>query len=92
VDGRKGLSGLEGFAAYLHKLAVRRDFAGGGASRTLIGHCAMLARTWGCAALRLDCHPVLRPLYERLAFSYVDTRRVSDDGDVIVVDRLEMSL
>ena len=81
-----------GLAAYLHKLAVRRDFAGRGASQALIGHCAALARTWGCSALRLDCHKVLRPLYERLAFSYVDTRRVSDYGDVIVVDRLEMPL
>jgi GNAT superfamily N-acetyltransferase len=82
-----------GLAAYLHKLAVRRDFAGGGVTRPLIGHCAGLARDWNCSALRLDCHPVLRGLYERHGFRFVDTRRVDQgDGEIIVVDRLEMGL
>ena len=81
-----------GFSAYLHKLAVRRGVAGAGVSRALIAHCAALARSWNCSALRLDCHPMLRPLYERFGFGYVDTRRVLDFGEMIVVDRLELRL
>jgi GNAT superfamily N-acetyltransferase len=81
-----------GFAAYLHKLAVRRAFAGGSVTRALIAHCAELAGRWSCSALRLDCHPVLRPLYERHGFSYVDTRGVREDDDLLVVDRLELLL
>jgi GNAT superfamily N-acetyltransferase len=82
-----------GQAAYLHKLGIRRRFAGGGVTARLVEHCLGLARVWGCAALRLDCHPTLRGLYERLGFSYVDTREVrEDDGQTITVDRLQVWL
>jgi GNAT superfamily N-acetyltransferase len=82
-----------GQAAYLHKLGVRRRFAGGGVTTHLVAHCVGLARRWECAALRLDCHGALRGLYERLGFSYVDTRQVrEDDGQTIIVDRLQLWL
>ena len=47
-------------------LAVRRTHAGRGVSSALIEACRHAARTQGCAKLRLDCHPNLRGLYERL--------------------------
>lgn len=61
---------LKGEAAYLHKLAVRRTHAGRGVSSALIEACRHAARTQGCAKLRLDCHPNLRGLYERLGFTH----------------------
>ncbi|HGF1304736.1 TPA: GNAT family N-acetyltransferase [Klebsiella quasipneumoniae subsp. similipneumoniae] len=64
---------LKGEAAYLHKLAVRRTHAGRGVSSALIEACRHAARTQGCAKLRLDCHPNLRGLYERLGFTHVGT-------------------
>ncbi|HEY2751476.1 GNAT family N-acetyltransferase [Phenylobacterium sp.] len=82
-----------GFAAYIHKLAVRRAFAGGQVTRSLVEHCLTLARAWGCKALRLDCHPVLNPVYRRLEFNYVDTRNVAlADGRTLLVDRFEIRL
>ncbi|WP_354001569.1 GNAT family N-acetyltransferase [Escherichia coli] len=66
---------LKGEAAYLHKLAVRRTHAGRGVSSALIEACRHAARTQGCAKLRLDCHPNLRGLYERLGFTHVDRTR-----------------
>jgi GNAT superfamily N-acetyltransferase len=82
-----------GFAAYIHKLAVRRTFAGGRVTSRLVEHCRSLAHEWRCKALRLDCHPILHPVYRRLGFSYVDTRDVGlADGRTLLVDRFEIRL
>ncbi len=82
-----------GFAAYIHKLAVRRSFAGGWVTQRLVDHGLDLARAWGCQALRLDCHPILHAVYERLGFTYVDTRNVGvADRRILVVDRFEIRL
>ncbi|MCA6282276.1 MAG: GNAT family N-acetyltransferase [Phenylobacterium sp.] len=80
-----------GFAAYLHKLAVRRTHAGGTVTPRLVKRCSSLARAWGCSMLRLDCHPNLRSLYERLGFSYVDTSFPRPDN-AFVVDQLQLQL
>jgi GNAT superfamily N-acetyltransferase len=80
-----------GLAAYLHKLAVRRTYAGGLVTPSLIERCGDIARDWDCSMLRLDCHPNLRGVYEGLGFSYVD--RYNPRGDMtFVVDRLQMRL
>jgi GNAT superfamily N-acetyltransferase len=82
-----------GEAAYLHKLAVRRAFAGRAVTPALVEACGGLARSWGRRALRLDCHPLLRGIYGGLGFTYVDTQDVAaDDGSILIVDRLQMSL
>ncbi|MDP3659916.1 GNAT family N-acetyltransferase [Phenylobacterium sp.] len=82
-----------GEAGYLHRLCVRRSFAGARVTPLLVDWCVRAARAWRCKALRLDCHPNLRGLYERLGFTYVDTRTIQTRGArTIVVDRLQISL
>lgn len=60
-------------AAYIHRLAVRRRYAGRGVSTALLqwalAHTAALGRRW----LRLDCdaaRPRLRAIYEQCGFRY----------------------
>ncbi|EDY8519196.1 GNAT family N-acetyltransferase, partial [Salmonella enterica] len=49
------------------------------------------ARTQGCAKLRLDCHPNLRGLYERLGFTHVDTFNPGWDP-TFIAERLELEI
>jgi GNAT superfamily N-acetyltransferase len=65
--------------AYIHRLAVRRRFAGGVLSSVLLNwaveRTAMLKRNF----LRLDCdaaRPSLRAVYERFGFRYHSDRQV----------------
>lgn len=64
----------DGAAGYLHRLAVRRAWAGGRASMPLIAFAAAEARARGKSFLRLDCAPLarLRAVYERADFGFVD--------------------
>ena len=61
-----------GEAAYIHKLAVRRAFAGLGAPTALVNYAATLALTQGRWRLRLDCDVPLAGFYEKLGFRKVD--------------------
>jgi GNAT superfamily N-acetyltransferase len=61
-----------GEAAYVHKLAVRRAYAGTGVPAALMDHAEGLARAQDRHILRLDCHPDLAHFYERLGFQRVD--------------------
>jgi GNAT superfamily N-acetyltransferase len=61
-----------GEALYLHKLAVRRAFAGTGAPAALMDHAAGLARARDRGLLRLDCDPPLSRFYQGLGFRPVD--------------------
>jgi len=61
-----------GEAAYLHRLAVRRAFAGGRVTPEIVAWCAQIARGWGCRALKLDCHPHISGIYLRLGFTRLD--------------------
>jgi GNAT superfamily N-acetyltransferase len=82
-----------GAAAYLHKLAVRRAFAGGGVTGAIFGFCAQAARAWGCPALKLDCDPTLGRVYVRAGFRRVDQRTITPAGRApFVVDRFAMPL
>jgi GNAT superfamily N-acetyltransferase len=82
-----------GQAGYLHKLAIRRGYAGGRVTSALIEWCAARALGWGCQMLKLDCDHALRPLYERLGFSFVDQRRIEPEGRPgFVVDRFQKRL
>jgi GNAT superfamily N-acetyltransferase len=66
-------------AAYIHRLAVRRPYAGQGVSGALMRWAADRARQLGRDVLRLDCdadRTSLRRVYERFGFRYHDDRQV----------------
>jgi len=60
-----------GTALYIHKVGVRRAFAGRGWLRRLVDFAADDARSRGLGRLRLDTlpGPALQSLYEGLGFS-----------------------
>jgi GNAT superfamily N-acetyltransferase len=67
----------KGEACYVHRLAVRRRFAGMGVSSALLAFAAVRARSLGRAYLRLDCESNrarLRTLYERFGFRHHSER------------------
>lgn len=60
-------------AAYVHRLAVRRRYAGMGLSAALLGWAVGRARGLGRRYLRLDCEssrPRLRAVYESFGFRH----------------------
>jgi GNAT superfamily N-acetyltransferase len=68
-----------GEALYLHRLAVRREQAGGGVSHAILDWVADAARALGRVYLRLDCdaaRPRLRRLYEERGFMFHSERVV----------------
>lgn len=68
-----------GEAAFIHRLAVRRKFAGGGVSTALLQWATTRARKQGRKFLRLDCEASrlrLRALYERFGFRHHSERQV----------------
>lgn len=69
----------EGEAAYVHRIAVLRKYAGGELSRALVDWAASRARSEGRKFLRLDCESdraKLRTVYERMGFEYHSDRQV----------------
>jgi GNAT superfamily N-acetyltransferase len=68
-----------GESGYIHRLAVRREFAGRGVSTAILSWAAERTRSLGRDWLRLDCdaaRPKLRGVYERFGFRYHDDRQV----------------
>jgi GNAT superfamily N-acetyltransferase len=66
-------------AAFVHRLAVRRAFAGGELSAELLRWAGERARSLGRHFLRLDCEasrPRLRAVYERYGFRHHSDREV----------------
>jgi GNAT superfamily N-acetyltransferase len=66
-------------AAFVHRLAVRRAFAGGDLSALLLRWAATRAADAGRRFLRLDCEasrPRLRAVYERFGFRHHSDRLV----------------
>ncbi len=66
-------------SAFVHRLAVRRNFAGGEFSKVLLEWAVERTRSLGRKFLRLDCdasRPRLRAIYERFGFRYHNERRV----------------
>ena len=64
---------------FLHRLAVRRRFAGGGVSSALLSFALDLTRRRHRRLLCLDCEvkrPRLRALYERFGFAHHSDRHV----------------
>ena len=69
----------EAVAAYVHRIALRRAWAGRGVPRVLLAWCAQQAQALGCGYLRLDCDAErlkLRELYEGLKFRCHSERNV----------------
>ena len=69
----------EGEAAYVHRLAVRRRFAGGRVSTAMLRWAALHTQELGRRYLRLDCEasrPHLRAVYERFGFRFHSERQV----------------
>jgi GNAT superfamily N-acetyltransferase len=66
-------------AAYIHRLAIRRRYAGTGLSTALLHWAVARAEARGRPCLRLDCEasrPRLRAIYERFGFRYHSDRQV----------------
>jgi GNAT superfamily N-acetyltransferase len=66
-------------SAFVHRLAVRRRFAGGEISSALLSWAAERARSLHRSYLRLDCdasRPKLRAVYERFGFIHHSDRQV----------------
>lgn len=66
-------------AAYLHRFAVRRRFAGGVVSSALLAWAVRRTQSLGRQYLRLDCEaarPRLRAFYERFGFVHDSDRQV----------------
>jgi GNAT superfamily N-acetyltransferase len=66
-------------AAYIHRLAVRRRYAGGEVSTALMAWAVTRAASLGRHVLRLDCDAErlsLRAVYERFGFRYHSDRQV----------------
>jgi GNAT superfamily N-acetyltransferase len=69
---------VPGEAAYIHRLTVRRRYAGKGVSGALLRWAVRRTRTLGRGLLRLDCEasrPRLRALYESFGFSHHSDRQ-----------------
>jgi GNAT superfamily N-acetyltransferase len=68
-----------GESAFVHRLAVRRQFAGGGVSSALLDWAVARTRSLGRDYLRLDCEASrqkLRAVYERFGFVHHSDRQV----------------
>jgi GNAT superfamily N-acetyltransferase len=69
----------QGESAFIHRLAIRRRFAGGEVSSALLRWAAQRAHSIGRSFLRLDCEasrPRLRAIYERFGFVHHSNRQV----------------
>ena len=70
----------EGSSGFIHKLSVRRKFAGIGAPRMLIDFAMRLCRDKGIFELRLDCDPHRKGLcdfYEGCGFKLLEVKTVN---------------
>ena len=83
-------------SAFVHRLAVRRKFAGLGVSTAMLEWAEDRARSLGKSYLRLDCdarRPRLRAVYERHGFALHDEIRVmGESGQVFEAARYELRL
>lgn len=69
----------QGESAFVHRLAVRRRFAGRGISSALLSWAVERARSLRRGYLRLDCEasrPKLRAVYESFGFVHHSDRQV----------------
>jgi GNAT superfamily N-acetyltransferase len=70
---------IAGVAVYVHRVAVRRAWAGRGLAGMLLAWCERHAAALGCSYVRLDCDSArakLRAIYEALGFRFHSEHRV----------------
>jgi GNAT superfamily N-acetyltransferase len=75
---------LQGESFFLHKLAVRRSFAGKGLSKELIEYAKDLANHYHMSAVRLNCNQhrsKLRAAYENEGFRCVEEKTFLGNHD-----------
>lgn len=75
----------QGKSLYIHKLAVKREFAGKGISKELINFAKKLSLKNGINSLRLDCNlqrNKLRALYENEGFIYAGRKNSENNYDM----------
>ena len=68
-----------GTSGFIHKLSVRRRYAGQSMAVELIGHVVQICKSKGLGALRLDCdanREGLRLLYERYGFTLKEVKTI----------------
>jgi GNAT superfamily N-acetyltransferase len=84
----------DGQAGYLHKIAVRRAWAGRNVPAAMIAWAEQWALDQGRALLRLDCepHPKLLAIYAELGFVAIDDFEASERGERFWVKRHEKRL
>jgi GNAT superfamily N-acetyltransferase len=78
-DGQFWPDVQQGKSAFVHRLAVRRRYAGGGISSALLSWAIGRADSLRKDYLRLDCEasrPKLRAVYERFGFVHHSDRQV----------------
>lgn len=74
-----------GQSLYLHKLAVKREFAGKGYSKELITFAKDLALSKGINSIRLDCNyhrKKLREIYENEGFVFASKKCIKVNNDM----------
>ena len=75
----------QGKSLYIHKLAVKREFAGKGISKELISFAKYLSLKKGINSIRLDCNfqrHKLRMLYENEGFKFVGKKTLENKCDM----------
>lgn len=66
-------------SGFIHKLSIRREFAGKGYAEKLIEYAKVVCRDKGIKALRLDCdshRDGLCKFYEKAGFKLVEIKRI----------------
>lgn len=79
----------QGKSLYIHKLAVKREFAGIGISKELINFAKILSLKNGIDSLRLDCNlqrNKLRMLYESEGFIYAGRKNSGNNYDMALYE------
>ena len=77
----------QGKSLYIHKLAIKRIYAGKGVSKQLIDFAKNLSLKNGINSVRLDCNlhrNKLRMVYEKEGFTYVETRKLKNNYDIVL--------
>lgn len=72
-----------GASGYIHKLAVRRRYAGQKMARRIIEHAVSICRAKGISGIRLDCEArrgALCAFYENLGFRRCEVRTMDVPG------------
>ncbi|AKL98560.1 GNAT family N-acetyltransferase [Endomicrobium proavitum] len=68
------------FSGFIHKLSVRRKYAGTGAAKKIIEHAKQICKSKNINALRLDTDPhrtSLIKFYENLGFKFQQSKAIS---------------